>query len=83
MFAQKMGLMMGGTLAGWILGGAGFVANAEQTTEAIMGIRVMFSLVPGAFAIANGLVLLLYPITEDHMLEMEEELKRRREMDTA
>ena len=48
-----------------------------------MGIRVMFSLVPGAFAIANGLVLLLYPITEDHMLEMEEELKRRREMDTA
>lgn len=81
MFAQKMGLMMGGTLAGWVLGGVGFVANAEQAPPAIMGIRVMFSLVPGAFAIANGLVLLLYPISEDQVLEMEAELKQRREAD--
>jgi GPH family glycoside/pentoside/hexuronide:cation symporter len=78
-FAQKMGLMIGGTLSGWILGWVGFVANAEQTPEAMMGIRVMFCFIPGAFAIANGLVLFLYPITEDHVLEMEEELKLRRE----
>ncbi|MGC9452937.1 MAG: MFS transporter [Oceanipulchritudo sp.] len=78
MFAQKMGLMMGGTLSGWLLGWVGFVANAEQTPEAMMGIRVMFSFIPGAFAIANGLVLFLYPITEDHVLEMEEELRVRR-----
>jgi GPH family glycoside/pentoside/hexuronide:cation symporter len=80
MFAQKMGLMMGGTLAGWMLGWVGFVANAEQAPSAMMGIRVMFCLIPGAFAIANGLVLFLYPITEEHVLEMEEELRRRREL---
>lgn len=79
MFAQKMGLMMGGTLAGWMLASVGFVANEDQTPGAMMGIRVMFCLIPGALAIGNGLVLLLYPITEDHVLEMEEELRMRRE----
>ena len=79
MFSQKMGLMMGGTLSGWILGWVGFVANAEQTDSAMMGIRVMFCFIPGAFALANGLVLFLYPITEEQVLEMEQELARRRE----
>ncbi|MEX0326598.1 MAG: MFS transporter [Puniceicoccaceae bacterium] len=78
-FAQKMGLMVGGTLSGWILGWVGFEANADQSDAAMLGIRVMFCFIPGAFAIANGLVLLLYPITEDEVLEMEEELARRRE----
>jgi GPH family glycoside/pentoside/hexuronide:cation symporter len=73
-----MGLMIGGTLSGWILGWVGFVSNADQTPEAMMGIRVMFCFVPGAFAIANGLVLLLYPITEKQVLEMEKELEARR-----
>jgi GPH family glycoside/pentoside/hexuronide:cation symporter len=77
-FAQKMGLMIGGTLSGWILGWVGFVANADQTPEAMMGIRVMFCFIPGAFAIANGLVVLLYPITEKQVLEMEKELEARR-----
>jgi GPH family glycoside/pentoside/hexuronide:cation symporter len=78
MFAQKMGLMMGGTLSGWILAWAGFVANADQSDGAMMAIRVMFCLIPGAFAIANGLVLFLYPLTEQHVNEMEAELARRR-----
>ena len=78
MFAQKMGLMMGGTLSGWMLSWVGFVANAEQTEGAMMGIRVMFCIIPGVLAVGNGLVLLLYPITEDHVLEMEEELALRR-----
>lgn len=79
MFAQKMGLMMGGTLSGWMLGMVGFVANTEQTPDAMMGIRVMFCFVPGAFAVANALVLFFYSITEDHVLEMEEQLARMRE----
>ncbi len=79
MFSQKMGLMMGGTMSGWLLGWVGFVANAEQTPDAMMGIRVMFCFIPGAFAIANGLVLFLYPITEAQVEEMERELGERRE----
>jgi GPH family glycoside/pentoside/hexuronide:cation symporter len=74
-----MGLMIGGSLSGFMLGYFGFVANTEQTPEALMGIRVMFCFIPGAFAIANGIVLLFYPITEEHVLEMEKELERRRE----
>ncbi len=78
MFAQKMGLMMGGTMSGWLLGSVGFVANAEQTPAAMMGIRVMFCIIPGVLAVANGLVLFLYPITEAQVLEMEETLAKRR-----
>jgi len=74
MFAQKMGLMMGGTMSGWLLGYFGFVANEVQSSPALMGIRIMFCLIPGAFAVANGLVLLLYPISEEEVAEMETRL---------
>ena len=78
MFAQKMGLMMGGTLSGWLLGWFGFVANTSQTDLSLLGIRIMFSIIPGAFAIANGLVLFLYPLTEDDVLDMEKRLEAKR-----
>ena len=78
MFAQKMGLTIGGTLSGWLLGLFGFVANQPQETLALTGIRIMFSIIPGLLAIANGLVLFFYPLTEENVVEMEAELEARR-----
>jgi GPH family glycoside/pentoside/hexuronide:cation symporter len=78
MFAQKMGLTIGGAASGWLLAAFGFVANQEQTPEALMGIRVMFSLIPGALALLNGIILLFYPLSIDKTEQMYRELKAMR-----
>jgi GPH family glycoside/pentoside/hexuronide:cation symporter len=78
MFAQKMGLTIGGGLSGWMLSGVGFVANEQQTESAMIGIRVMFSILPGILAIANGVILLWYPLTEKDVAGIEADLIKRR-----
>jgi GPH family glycoside/pentoside/hexuronide:cation symporter len=79
MFSQKMGWVMGGTMAGFMLSWCGFEPDVEQSSSAIMGIRVMFSLIPGVFMLANGLVLFLYTITEEDVEKMEAELAELRQ----
>lgn len=78
MFAQKMGLTIGGAGAGALLGLIGFVANQEQSPETLDGLSIIFSLVPGGLALANGLVLLLYPIREETVEQMGRELAASR-----
>jgi len=78
MFAQKMGLTIGGSLSGWMLGLYGFVPNQPQTPETLSGIRIMFCIVPGVLAVANGLVLLGYRLTDAKVAEIEKELATRR-----
>jgi GPH family glycoside/pentoside/hexuronide:cation symporter len=75
MFAQKMGLTIGGAASGWLLAAFGFVANQEQTPEALMGIRVMFCIIPGALALLNGIILLFYPLSTAKTEQMYRELK--------
>lgn len=79
MFAQKMGLTIGGAGAGAMLGIVGFIANQEQSPETLDGLRIIFSLVPGALALCNGLVLLLYPIREETIAQMGRELAESRQ----
>ena len=75
MFSQKMGWVMGGSLAGYMLDWSGYVPDVpEQSDSAIMGIRIMFSIIPGMFMAANGAVLFLYKITERDVEEMEKTL---------
>lgn len=83
MFAQKMGLTIGGGVAGWMLSGFGFVANEQQSDSAMLGIRLMFSILPGILAIANGVILLWYPLTDDNVAEIQAELSKIREADEA
>lgn len=42
--AQKMGWTIGGAISGWILAVFGFEANAVQSAESILGIRLMISI---------------------------------------
>lgn len=83
MFAQKVGLTIGGTLSGWLLGYYGYVANAEQTDTSLLGIRLMFSIIPGILAIANGLVLIAYRLTEDDLVTIGKDLKERRQAEAG
>lgn len=81
MFAQKMGLTVGGGLSGWLLSYYGFQANEAQSDESLQGIRLMFSILPGALALANGIVLFWYPLTDTQMKKIEKELTKRREFE--
>jgi GPH family glycoside/pentoside/hexuronide:cation symporter len=83
MFAQKMGLTIGGAASGWLLAAFGFVANQEQTPEALMGIRVMFCIIPGALALLNGIILLFYPLNTARTEQMHRELEALRRNGTA
>lgn len=78
MFAQKMGLTIGGGVAGWMLSGFGFVANEQQSDSSILGIRLMFSILPGVLAICNGIILLWYPLTEENVADIQKDLKKLR-----
>jgi Na+/melibiose symporter-like transporter len=55
----------------------GFVANQAQTPEALMGIRVLFTFVPAAFAVLGALLLLLYPLNDKLVAQIERDLAAR------
>ncbi len=78
LFAQKMGLAIGGAVAGWYLGLVGFVAGADQGPEALMGIRILFSLFPAALAVAAIVALIFYPLKSAKLAQIESELAARR-----
>lgn len=77
-FAQKIGIAVGGAMLGWLIEYFGFVANAVQTPRAQFGINLVFSLLPGAFAILSGLALCFYRLDETTVKQVERELAIRR-----
>ena len=56
--AQKLGWAIGAAAAGWLLSATHFVANAElQSDEAMMGIRLLVSIIPGALYASCALIM--------------------------
>ena len=78
MFSLKFGSAVGGALPGFILAGVGFVANAVQTDASIFGIRLMFNLLPAAFFLVAGVLILFYRLDRATMQQVEAELHERR-----
>jgi GPH family glycoside/pentoside/hexuronide:cation symporter len=76
-FAQKFGLTLGGGLSGWVLGLVGFVANVDQTETSLLGIRLMFTVIPACFAIMNALVIIFYSLSDRQVEQIELELAAR------
>lgn len=74
-FAQKMGITIAGAASGYLLEGFGYIANQEQTPEALMGIRIIFCILPGSLALANGLLLILYPLSQEKTEQIHAELE--------
>ncbi|HTY86180.1 MAG TPA: glycoside-pentoside-hexuronide (GPH):cation symporter [Candidatus Acidoferrum sp.] len=78
LFALKAGLGLGGALASWIIGAYGYVANAVQTPQALLGIRLsatIYSAIPFGLCL---ICLALYPITKALNLQIQNELLERR-----
>jgi GPH family glycoside/pentoside/hexuronide:cation symporter len=78
LFAIKVGISLGGFLAGWLLTGYGYQANVAQTEHALLGIRMTISVYP---AILYGVVvgaLCFYSIGKKLNLQIQDELAERR-----
>jgi glycoside/pentoside/hexuronide:cation symporter, GPH family len=76
-FISKLGQAFALAFSGWILGAFGYVAEAEQTSRAVLGIRLLTGPVPAAFFIAGVIVLSFYPITREYYAEIMEKVKQR------
>jgi len=77
MFAQKFGLTIGAGLSGWLLAYFGYMANMPQTEDSLMGIRLLFTFIPAAFALLNVVVLAFYSLTDTRVAEIELALQQR------
>ena len=52
--------------------------NKPQTATAILGITLAFSVVPALCGLLNAIVLLLYPLNQERVDDIERELASRR-----
>jgi len=77
-FAAKFGLAIGAGLSGFLLAGVGFVANAEQSEMAMLGIRLMYTIYPAALLVLGTAALFFYRLTDKQVVEIEIELEERR-----
>lgn len=79
--SQKMGWTLGGAITGWLLAAYGFEANAVQTSESLLGIRLMISIYPAAGAILSVGFLLIYKLSDKFMENITNELAVKRKDD--
>ncbi len=78
MFSLKFGSALGGALPGFFLAAFGFVANEAQSETTINGIRLMFTILPGALFFFGGLLMLFYKIDGETLRKIEYDLVHRR-----
>ena len=74
MFAQKFGYTIGASVSATMLAFFGYIANQAQTPEALNGILMMYSVIPGALALINGVVLFWFPLTQEQTEIMQNDL---------
>jgi glycoside/pentoside/hexuronide:cation symporter, GPH family len=70
-FCQSLGLAIAGSGTNKLLDHFGYVANQEQTPEALRGIALMLTIIPGAFHILVGVLMLKYRVTDRFYGEMQ------------
>jgi len=78
LFAIKTGLVVGGLLLPLFLQQFGFVPKAIQTANALLGITLAFSLAPAFFALLKAGALIIYPLNQVRVDEIERDLAARR-----
>lgn len=84
LFSIKTGLMVGGVLLPLFLIYFGYVKPPEgmdyieQSPEAMHGIVLAFSIVPGIFALLKAAALWIYPLDQKRVSEIEQALALRR-----
>lgn len=83
LFSIKTGMMVGGVLLPWFLAYFSYVKPPEgmdyiqQTPRAMLGITLAFSLVPGIIALLKAGALMIYPLDQHRVSEIELALAQR------
>jgi GPH family glycoside/pentoside/hexuronide:cation symporter len=77
-FALKLGLSLGGAIAGWLLAGFGYQPNAAQTPYALLGIRLTISVFPGILFVMIVGCLIYYKIGKRLNIQIQDDLAERR-----
>ena len=77
--SQKFGWTIGGAGTGWLLGYYGFQANVEQTAVTQNGIQLMLSILPAIAAIISVVFILFYPLSEEKLQIIEQDLNEKRD----
>jgi GPH family glycoside/pentoside/hexuronide:cation symporter len=78
LFAIKTGNLVGGFLLPLFLICFGYVKDVEQTPKSLLGITLAFSLVPGFIAFLKAATLMIYPLSQKRVDDVERALDARR-----
>jgi len=78
-FVFKLGTAAAGFLVGTALGLSGYIANVVQTGQALSVIRLLFTVVPGAFILGGIIFIAFYPINALLHKRMTDEIRQRTE----
>jgi len=78
-FAQKAGWGIGAAIAGWLLTVFNYVPDAIQSPSALLGIKLLVSVIPGALYMSCALFMIFYTIDARTTDRMKADLDARRE----
>jgi glycoside/pentoside/hexuronide:cation symporter, GPH family len=79
LFSIKSGILIGGFLVPLFLAKFGYIKGAEtQTATALLGITLAFSIGPALFALLKAVALMIYPLNQKCVDDIERELAARR-----
>ncbi len=78
--SQKFGWAIGAFIALNLMSQLGFQPNETQSTESIRGLLLLFSLIPAGMGVISALIIMIYPLNDARVQEIEGELIERRKL---
>ena len=78
LFALKMGVAIGGAALGWLLGWYGYKSGVELDASTVNGICMIMSVYAAIPAVIAGGLMLMYPLSNKKMIEIEKDLMNSR-----
>ncbi|MEX0323278.1 MAG: MFS transporter [Puniceicoccaceae bacterium] len=76
--SQKIGWALSASFAILLMNSVGFVANETQSPESLRGLVLLFSLIPAGLGIVSVAISFFYPLTDNRVAKIEEELLERK-----
>lgn len=70
-FCIKMGLALGGAMAGWLLAGYGYQAGVEQSETTRQGILLSFTVFPALAFVVVAVIMQRYRLTDAKVAEIQ------------
>lgn len=82
-FSQKLGGALAGALIGWMLASLGYTANQVQGSESLLGISLLMTVIPGAFAFIAVVIVQRYPLDAKTLENVQDALHERKSSGTS